>query len=256
MNAMKHIFDYTVYDSKGSKVGSVENLWTDHDHDVGFIGVRTGWLGLGDNHLLPAEGITVNEHDRSVRVPYDEDLIKRSPTFESSRDLSDTVERDVHAHYGTSGLRHGAGESGALPSASGGTAGHQSPARSGSDSVEMPLAKESLEVEKRQKELGQVRLRKVVRSEIVNKPVELRHEDVVVERVATGGAKPGEDAFHEKVATIPVREEEAVVHKNVESAGAVKAHKEVEMEKKDVRGTVRTEDVKVERSPGAGKARR
>ena len=46
---------------------------------------------------------------------------------------------------------------------------------------------------KRTVDAGQVRLRKIVRTEIVNQPVEVRHEDVVIERVAAGDVRTGTD---------------------------------------------------------------
>jgi uncharacterized protein (TIGR02271 family) len=242
---MKDIFDYPVYDRHSRKVGTVDNIWQNDEGDIGFIGISTGLMGLGRNHLIPADGVSIDTEARAVRVPYDEDLIKSSPSFGSNTDLDPDVEASTLAHYGVSGGRDYA------PPATGHATdtGHTGTTAVHGEDVEVPLMKETLDVEKRRKKLGEVRLRKVVRTETVNKPVELQHEEVVVERVAEAGHhRPGHDTFTEKVATIPVSEEEAVVHKNVESAGTAKAHKVVESERKDVRDTVRKEDVKVERA--------
>ncbi len=248
---MKDIFDYPVYDRHSRKVGTVDNIWKNDEGEIGFIGISTGLMGLGRNHLIPADGVSIDSESRAVRVPYDEELIKSSPSFGSNSDLDPDVESGTLAHYGVSGghdydpsaTTH-PGHTGTAPPA---TSGHAQTVHD--HDVEVPLMKETLDVEKRRKKLGEVRLRKVVRTETVNKPVELQHEEVVVERVADAGHhQPGKDAFTEKVATIPVSEEEAVVHKNVESAGSARAHKVVESEKTDVRDTVRKEDVKVERA--------
>jgi len=247
---MKEIFDYDVYDRNGRKVGSVENLWADNSNEIGFIGIRTGWLNLGKNHVIPADHLSIDESTKSVRVPYDEDTIKGSPSYDSTGDFGDDTEDRIRSHFG---LGHGgyesAGQTGAYANPGQATGVGAAKATTARESVDVPLAKESIHVEKHKKDLGEVRLRKVVRTETVNQPVELRHEDVIVERVkGAHGATPGKDAFSEDVVAIPVSEEEAVVNKSVESAGAVRAKKVVETERKDVGGKVRTEDVEVERN--------
>lgn len=255
-DTMKDLFDYDVYDRSGEKVGSVENVWADEDKEIEFIGVRTGWLGLGKTHLIPAEDFTIDEAAHAIRVPYDEELIKGSPSFESNEELGERVEADVYSHFGLTG-HHGryAGPTRGIHededqfvnrASSEGLAADRDVTEG--EAVEIPLAQEEIHVEKRDRDIGEVRLRKVVRTETVNQPVEIQREDVVVERVSGNHLEPGAEAFTEKEVTIPIREEEAVIHKSVESAGAVQARKVVESEQQDVRETVRKEDVEVERT--------
>ena len=97
---MNDIFDYDVCDRKGTKVGTVENIWFDADDEVEFIGIKTGWLGIGRSHLIPADGIVFDEQAQVIRLPYDEDLIKSSPPFEVSDELNDLDESDARAHFG------------------------------------------------------------------------------------------------------------------------------------------------------------
>lgn len=68
-----------------------------------------------------------------------------------------------------------------------------------------------------------------------------------MERVQGKADRPGEEAFTEKVVTIPVREEEAEVRKKVQSAGAVQARKETATEVETISEQVRREDVEVEK---------
>jgi len=265
---MKDLYDYEVYDRYGKKVGSVENVWADENSNIRFIGISTGWLGLGSSRLIPEQDFTIDEQAHAVRVPYDEEMIKNSPTIESENELGGDIEQNLYSHYGVKSQDYGAKgqDYGASATADWDTTspnqGRRSQAESttqGSEnlgqgqSVEVPLAEEKINVQKRETNLGEVRLRKVVRTETVNQPVELRHEDVIVERVTGSGARPGEDAFTEKVISIPVKEEEAVVGKTVQSAGAVQAKKVVESEQKNVSGTVRKEDVEVDRDYKKGR---
>ncbi len=250
---MKNLFEYDVYDRNRDRVGFVENLWADSRNEIGFIGVKTGWLGFGRNHVIPASGFTVDDEAHSILVPYDGDLIKSAPSLDADEELEPAVEREVYSHFGV------AGESRSQFSdefdttrttAATGTFTENRPLEGSTrdESIEMPLMEEHLHISKREKDLGEVRLRKVVRTETINQPVELRHEDVVIERVSGGTATPGEHAFTEEVASIPLSSEEAVVEKTIESAGTVRARKVADTETENINATVRKEDVEVERS--------
>jgi len=100
INTMKDIFDYDVCDRNGERVGSIENIWMDADDDIEFLGIKTGWLGIGRNHLIPAEGVTIDDQAQVIRLPYDEELIKSSPPFEISDELVDIDESAARAHFG------------------------------------------------------------------------------------------------------------------------------------------------------------
>lgn len=247
------LFDYEVHDSSGEKIGKVENVWTDTAENPSFLGVSTGWLGLGQTHVVPAANAVIDHQAETIKIPYTEDVIKSSPSYLFSDDLTDAEESRLRSHY-----RMELGAGGTASAVSGGqfsdTSGLANPeyraaetVRGEGKTVEVPLAEEQLHVEKRQVSQGQVRLRKVVRTEVVNQPVELRHEEVVVERVHDSGREPGAEAFVEKVISIPLTEEEAVVRKTVESAGAVKATKLAESKESTISETLRKEDVEVER---------
>lgn len=115
--------------------------------------------------------------------------------------------------------------------------------------VEVPLAEETLKVGKRTVEAGRVRLRKVVRTEQVNVPVELRKEDVVIERVTPESVSAGtETDFTEKQIEVPLTREEAIVQKETHVTGAVRVRKTEDAETRTVADTVRREDVVVDDS--------
>ena len=119
------------------------------------------------------------------------------------------------------------------------------------ETIEVPLSEEQLKVGKRNVETGAVRLRKIIRTEVVNTPVELRREDVVVERIAAKDMRPGDMKaadFNEKNIDITLHREEAVVGKETVVTGAVRLNKTVETETQTVSDTVRKEDVEVDKS--------
>jgi uncharacterized protein (TIGR02271 family) len=225
-------------------------------------------------HVVPVSTATVNDRQRIIRVPYSEDKIKDAPSFDAESDLSDADDRTIWSYYGMSGGRAGItrGEQGqqAKPPIIGQTQGQartQAPAAGGREQerTTIPLSEEQVKVGKREVEAGGVRLRKVIRTEVVNQPVELKREEVVVERVPASGAQgatgPGARAFQEEDVFIPLRREEAVVEKEARVREEVQVRKGTTTEQQQVSEQVRKEDVEIEKEgearyeTGTGKPR-
>jgi uncharacterized protein (TIGR02271 family) len=116
--------------------------------------------------------------------------------------------------------------------------------------IRVQVREERLNVEKRQGEMGSVDIRKDVTTEQVNVPVELRHEEVTVNRVdvrdrpVAVGEMAG--AFEEGTIRVPVRGEEAVVHKEAFVTGEVVVDRDVTTERQTISDTVRKERVDVD----------
>jgi uncharacterized protein (TIGR02271 family) len=120
----------------------------------------------------------------------------------------------------------------------------------GGGEIRVPVREERLDVEKRQGEMGSVDIRKDVTTEQVNVPVELRHEEVTVNRVdvpnrpVSVGDAP--DAFQEGTIRVPVRGEEAVARKEAVVTGEVVVDRDVVAERETVSDTVRKEHMDVD----------
>jgi uncharacterized protein (TIGR02271 family) len=116
--------------------------------------------------------------------------------------------------------------------------------------IRVPVVEERLNVEKRQGEMGTAEIRKTVETEQVNVPVELRHEEVTVNRVdVTDRPVAAGDlatAFEEGTIRVPVRGEEAVVEKEAFVTGEVVVNREVKTERQTISDTVRKERVNVD----------
>jgi uncharacterized protein (TIGR02271 family) len=113
----------------------------------------------------------------------------------------------------------------------------------------IPLYKENLAVGTRQVDAGSVRIKKIVKTETVNQPVELRHEEITIERQPAGSqssqaSMPGQ-AFQEQEMTINLTKEEPVVEKQTSSAGQIVLQKSSQTEQKNIQAQVRSEDVDV-----------
>ena len=240
------LLDYNVIDQNGNDIGTLHSFWADNTTGkLEFIGVKTGWL-FGHNHVIPVDRVELDQAAGAVRVPYDAEFIKGALSVPADSEISDDEEAAIYRYYNVraSGSTQPAS---AVSAATAGTAAATTETATDKDTIEVPLTEEQLRVGKRTVDAGQVRLRKIVRTEIVNQPVEIRHEDVVIERIAAGEVRSGavNTDFKEEVIDVPLTREEVVVQKDAKVTGAVRLHKTAEAETQNVSETLRKEDVEV-----------
>ncbi len=252
------LLDYNVVDKNGNDIGTLHSFWADNaTGKLEFIGVKTGWL-FGHNHVIPVDRVEFDQAAGAVRVPYDAEFIKGALSVPADSEITDDEEATIYRYYN---VRAG-GDSQAASAvsattttqamntavaATAGTTAATTKTATDKDTIEVPLTEEQLKVGKRTVDAGQVRLRKIVRTEIVNQPVEIRHEDVVVERISADEVRPGaaNTDFKEEVIDVPLTREEVVVQKDAKVTGAVRLHKTAEAETQNVSETLRKEDVEV-----------
>jgi uncharacterized protein (TIGR02271 family) len=129
-----------------------------------------------------------------------------------------------------------------------GTSGSSVGQRAGEIAAEMPTSKEEVKVGKRTVGAGDVKLHKTVSTEQVNVPVELKHEDVTIERVpAHEVQEPGEKRFEEERIEVPLTREEPVVEKEARVTGGMRVRKTEGTEQETVRESLRREDVDIDK---------
>jgi uncharacterized protein (TIGR02271 family) len=113
------------------------------------------------------------------------------------------------------------------------------------------LKEEQLDVQKTMRQTGEVRIRKVVHTEMKNFSVPYSREDVVIERREVSGApselRPGETAFKEEEINIPLREEQIEVTKRPVTREEVRIRKETHTAQANISGEVKREDIEVTR---------
>ena len=257
-----NLFEYAIVDSNQESIGTLHSMWTNEQSgQLEFVGVKTGWL-FGSNHVVPVGKAQVDEATRTIQVPYTLALVKDAPTVEADATISDAQEADIFRYYGgargtttaatttrstettVAGLTTGAAAAVTDTASKDATR----TAKAGDD-IEVALSEEEVKVGKRTVDAGSVRLRKVIRTEIVNQPVEVRHEEVVVERVSADQVAAGAATsdFKDETIEVPLTREEVVVSKEAKVTGAVRLHKTADTETQNVSETVRKEDVEVVR---------
>jgi uncharacterized protein (TIGR02271 family) len=252
---LERITGYNVYGKNHEHIGRVSAIWTDQSSRPAYLGIKTSWL-MGKTHVVPAYGATVNPQDEMILLPYLEEDVKNAPSFDPEAELDFDKEREVHTYYRERGPHLPELEREETSATMQGEMERQTPpeiprretARTAqTEQAGMALHEEQLKVGKRQVEMGGVRLRKIVRTETVNQPVELRREEVVVERVPAHERSAGEKAFQNEELFIPLWREEPVVEKETRVREKVQARKTAETERRDVSGEVRREDVEIQK---------
>lgn len=247
--------DYTVIDREGGKVGTVDSVWEDHSGQPAYVGVKTGWLGMGKAHVVPAHRAEVSDSTRKIRLPYSAETIKNAPSFDQNVAVDEAAEARISDYYRGYGYDRAAWEA---DSPAGDrrdmTDSLRDPANRRTedrDDVHMTLNEEEVNIGKREVEAGGIRLRKIIRTETVNKPVELKREEIVVERVPAKDrpASRTDAAFKEEEIYVPLRREEPVVEKTTRAREDVHVTKRRDTEQRNVQETVRREDVDIQKNP-------
>jgi uncharacterized protein (TIGR02271 family) len=124
------------------------------------------------------------------------------------------------------------------------------PRESGDEiAAEVPLSEEEVKVGKRTVSAGEVNLQKKVSTEQVNVPVELKREDVVIERVPAHETAPAEkEPFQEERVEVPLSREEPVVEKETRVVGGIRVRKTEGTERETIQESIRREDVDIDES--------
>jgi uncharacterized protein (TIGR02271 family) len=123
------------------------------------------------------------------------------------------------------------------------------------DQLRVQRTEEELRAGTREREAGQVNVRKRVRTDREQISVPTRHEEVSVERVPVEGREASEAEIGEDEVVMPVTEEEVVVEKRPVAKEEIRVRKDVVHGEEVVEEDVRREEVDVEDQTARGGAR-
>lgn len=128
---------------------------------------------------------------------------------------------------------------------------------SSTQEVTVPVTEEELDVQKRGRQSGEVKVSKRVTTEQKQVTVPVSHEEVRVERVPAGRAASQQEAgFSSQDVSVPVMEEEVVVSKRPVVREEVRISKQTKTEQRPVSTQVRREEVDIKQDKGGeGRAR-
>jgi uncharacterized protein (TIGR02271 family) len=265
---------YTVYDQSGSKIGKIDDLFVDESDQPEYIGVKMGFLGTSST-LIPWDTISsVDDEGRALTVATDKDTAKNGPTFDDDREITPEFESEVYSYYGLQrastteesgsyetyqgeetagavgpGMRMGDTETGEFrghASDDEGVSQSQGSDLEDEDELRVQRTEEELAAGTRERQAGQLKIRKRVRTDRESIEVPTRHEEVSVERVPLSEGTATEAQIGEDEVSVPVTEEEVVVEKRPVAKEEVRIRKDVVEDTEVVEEDVRREEIEVD----------
>jgi uncharacterized protein (TIGR02271 family) len=165
-------------------------------------------------------------------------------------DGSELRERETSASgLGTEMGTYASDTSGRITEAGADRGGEARLAHGATQDIRVPVAEEELVAEKRERQAGEVRVRKEVTTEHRQIDVPVTREEVHVERVPVqgGDARGAEARFEKDEIRVPVKEEEVEIRKRPVVREEVRVSKTARREERRAEGDVRREDVKIEK---------
>jgi len=98
-----------VFDSWGSLIGHVANVYADDDRNYRFVDVAlSSLLGLGKKHHLVAVEITAEEEPDSITLTVDRQTVESAPTLSALPEAPDEgLQRTAREHCGLAAVPSG-----------------------------------------------------------------------------------------------------------------------------------------------------
>ncbi len=233
---------YEVRDPEGEKIGKVDDLFVDEQDVPEYIGVKMGLLGLSGTTLIPAEITTLDDEREIVSVSAQKEKVKDGPSFDGDQEVTPEFEREVREYYG---LESEEGIERAPYGPYAAEAESEEDELRNEDELRVQRSEEELRAGTREREAGNVNVRKRVKTDREQVRVPKKREEVNVERVPVNeegtGAEIGEDEV-----SVPVVEEELVVEKRPVVKEEIRLRKDVVEDEEVVEEDVRKEEIDVD----------
>jgi len=246
--------EYGIYDQYGERIGALNDLFVDESDEPEYVGVGRGLLE-NRSVLIPAETITLDDRLRRMVVSHPRSVVETAPTLGYDEEVTPEFERQVRTHYGldiVDRAGYGAYYTGeAEPTET--RSAEPAPPLPGREDDELRVrrSEEEIRVETRERQAGEMRVRKRVRTEREHLTVPKKRVEVTVERVPVDEAGPSEEEratapqIGEEEIVVPVVEEEVVVEKRPVVKEEIRIRKEVVEDVEVVEEDVRREEVEI-----------
>jgi uncharacterized protein (TIGR02271 family) len=239
---------YTVYDQAGEKIGKVDDLFLNESDSPEYIGVKMGLLGTRST-LIPFQMTRVNDEQQVIEVSKDKETVENGHTFDDDREITPEFEDEVYSYYGlqrsSSTEESGAHESYYAEETTQTMGVADRTDLADEDELRVQRTEEELAAGTREREAGQLKVRKRVRTDRESIEVPTRHEEVTVERVPVEGEASEAEIGDDEV-VVPVTEEEVVVDKRAVAKEEIRIRKDVVEDTEVVEEDVRREEIDIE----------
>ena len=243
--------EYGIYDQYGERIGPLSDLFVDVNDEPEYVGVETGLPG-NRSVLIPAEVISVDDRLRRMVVSHPRSLVETAPSLGHEDEVTPEFERRVRVHFGLGAEeRDGSGALAAEPAET--RSADPAPDISGheEDDLRVRRSEEEIRVETREREAGEIRVRKRVRTETERHTVPKKRVEVSVEHVPVEGDEAATaPQIGEEEIVVPVVEEEIMVEKRPVVKEEIRIRKRTVEEVEVVEEDVRREEVEIDDQTG------
>lgn len=243
----------TVFGTDGEKIGKVGELYLDaQTGEPTFVTVNTGFFGTNESFIPVNQARYAGEE---IHVPYTKEFVKDAPNIAEDGELSPAEEQRLYEYYSlTAGTATaGTATAGVANTERPATDAHATQATATAENGDVVAHEERLNVGTATSatQTGQVRLRKVVRTETETVEVPVRKEEIVVERTNLKNGEVVENydfdaAEAQADVTVTAHEERPVVSTETVATERVSVGKEVHTDTERVSADVRKEEIVVE----------
>jgi uncharacterized protein (TIGR02271 family) len=243
--------EYGIYDQYGERIGPLSDLFVDVNDEPEYVGVETGLPG-NRSVLIPADVISVDDRLRRMVVSHPRSLVETAPSLGHEDEVTPEFERRVRVHYRLDvEERAGSGALAAEPAET--RSADPAPDISGheEDDLRVRRSEEEIRVETREREAGEIRVRKRVRTETERLTVPKKRVEVSVEHVPVEGDEAATaPQIGEEEIVVPVVEEEIMVEKRPVVKEEIRIRKRAVEEVEVVEEDVRREEVEIDDQTG------
>jgi len=262
----KELAGRSVLDRDGEKLGTIAELYYDHDENrPEWALVKTGLFG-SKKSFVPI--ISAKPSGDELQVPVTKQQVKEAPRADDDQQLSETEERRLFQYYNvpydesTNARTATAGAAGSAAVGSAAAASAAEDVRTQPSAQAHPAAsqphtadnrgltrsEEEIEVGTAVHERGRVRLRKHVVTENVTKTLRLRHEEarVVREPITADNRAGTTPEIGEAEQEITLHEERPVVQKRTVPKERVRLQTDTHEDQQEVSDQVRKERIEVD----------
>lgn len=190
---IRDLFNTTAFDSKGDKLGDVQEVFVDdHSGQPTFVEVKHGLFGMSSS-LVPLRGHDLQGKD--LHLAFDKDRIKDAPNIDADQGLTPEEQNRIYEHYAVANAQdratyvderrtheHTDRDAAGVAGAGVDTDRDRDHDRAGLNDGEVVRSEERLDVNKERVATGKARLRKYVVEDTETVEVPVTREEVRVER--------------------------------------------------------------------------
>ncbi|MDO5712211.1 MAG: PRC and DUF2382 domain-containing protein [Micrococcales bacterium] len=265
-NQVENLYNATVYDQDGDKIGGVAQVYLDDQSGrPNWATVKTGFFGTKET-FVPLDDADVSGDD--IRVPYTKDFVKDAPNMDADVHIDEAQETELYRYYSKSHDQDRTGVAGGAAEdrrdrdfGDQGVAGpqrdvleHDADRPRETVDVDRDRAEsvvrheEEVHVGTERVETGRLRLRKHVVTEQKTVTVPVSREEYTLERepIADGERVGAAGEVGEEEIGVTVHEERPVVEKEVVAKERIGLGKETVTEDREVTTDVSKEEVTLE----------